>query len=159
MEWLRDISGSPVVQSSAESWILIRTGNGQAWLDPAESSRSAGMENPATSPGSLFWPPGSVIPHVWPKHTIPEFAVNLVTVEKIHLYFFFGTALKQLWDTLRSLSSCFFVRVSKPSSASFSCHLLCSKQGLLPFLALSSSSTSLLKCRDQNQIFNINQDI
>lgn len=34
---------------------LISTGNGEVWLGLAESWRSSGMENPATSPGNLFW--------------------------------------------------------------------------------------------------------
>lgn len=37
---------------------------------------------------SLYWPPGSALPHVWPEHTTLEFVTNLVTVEKIHLYRF-----------------------------------------------------------------------
>lgn len=108
----------------------------------------------------LCWPPGSVPPHIWPLNTPYQ-------------------SLWPTWQQWKKLTTTVFLELPSSSYGISSGHsgaaalsgwaspaLSASpvtssapSKGLPTFLVLSHFSASLLKCREQNQTFNINQGL
>lgn len=107
----------------------------------------------------LCWPP-----HLTPEHTLPELVANLATekvkkVKKFTTIVFLNYPSSSYGIPLgHSVAAALSEWASPALSASLATSFAPSK-GLPLFLVLSHFSISLLKCREQNQVFNINEGL